>query len=360
MVHVRPVGVSVLICTYNGAQRLATTLEHLAKQQVASEIPWEIILVDNNSSDNSIEFCAAYWKNCGAPVALRTFWQPIPGKNYALELAYSEAEYEFMCIVDDDNWLNNDYLQVGFDYLNKHKNIGLIGGRSTGAFEVTMPAWFPKVSRNYAVGTPVLFTGNPPRLLTEAGPISQGALCGAGLFMRYTAWNLLKQANFQSLLNGRVGEKQLMGGEDDELSYAVKLAGYEIWYTPALCLTHFMTKNRLTKEYVPRIIHSFSETFTRLSVYRRLTYNSAVDYSQTYPWIKDFIYLTIRTFSMRNLLKYLKLRFQDDIEYLLMQEQFYIWINFIKDFNKTRVNYIEVKNMQQRARLLYKKAISSY
>ncbi|MBW3127587.1 glycosyltransferase [Hymenobacter profundi] len=354
MKHTRPAGVSVLICTYNGAQRLAPTLEHLSQQKLTLGIPWEVVLVDNSSTDNSIALSTACWQRYGAPVPLRPFRQPIPGKNYALEMAYDEARYEFMCIVDDDNWLNNDYLQVGFDLLSRHDAIGLLGGRSIGAFEVPMPLWFPKVSRSYAVGTPVLFTGNPPRLLTEAGPITQGALCGAGLFMRHAAWRLLQQADFQSLLNGRIGEKQLMGGEDDELSYAVKLAGYEIWYTPTLCLTHFMTKNRLTKEYVPRIIHSFSETFTRLSVYRRLAYNSTIDYSQVYPWIKDFIYLTIRTFSMRNLLKYLKLRFKDDIEYLLIQEQFYIWINFMKEFNETRLNYIKVKNMQQRARLLYK------
>jgi len=353
MMHTRPAGVSVLICTYNGAPRLASTLEHLAQQQVESGVPWEVVLVDNNSTDDSIEFSIACWQCYGAPVSLRTYRQPMPGKNHALELAYDEAHYEFMCIVDDDNWLDNNYLQIGFDLLNQYKAIGLLGGRSVGAFEVPMPSWFPKVSRSYAVGTPVLFTGNPPRLLTEAGPIAQGALCGAGLFMRHTAWRLLKQANFQSLLNGRVGENQLMGGEDDELCYAVKLAGYEIWYTPTLCLTHFMTKNRLTKEYVPRIIHSFSQTFTRLSVYRRLAYNPTIDYSSAIPWLKDFAYLTLRTFAPNNLIKYFKLRFKGDIEYLVLKEQFYIWVNFIKDFNKTRINYSKVKAMQSRARLIY-------
>ena len=353
MMHARPAGVSVLICTYNGAQRLATTLEHLARQQVAPGVGWEVVLVDNNSTDDSLQVGTAWWQHHGAPVPLRTFRQSRPGKNYALDLAYDEAQYEFMCIVDDDNWLDSNYLQIGFDLLSQHKSVGLLGGRSVGAFEVPMPVWFPKVSRSYAVGTPVLFTGNPPRPLTEAGPIAQGALCGAGLFMRYAAWHLLKQADFQSLLNGRIGEKQLMGGEDDELCYAVKLAGFEIWYTPALCLTHFMIKNRLTREYVPRIIHSFSQTFTRLSVYRRLAYNPTVDYSGVIPWLKDFVYLTLRTFAPSNLIKYCKLRSEGDIEYLVLKEQFYIWLNFIKDFNETRINYVKVKAMQRRARLIY-------
>jgi len=46
-------GISVLVCTYNGAKRLEKTLAHLAAQVTNSTVEWEIILVDNNSTDNT-------------------------------------------------------------------------------------------------------------------------------------------------------------------------------------------------------------------------------------------------------------------------------------------------------------------
>ncbi|GGF20498.1 glycosyltransferase [Hymenobacter cavernae] len=359
MIHARPAGVSVLICTYNGAQRLTPTLEHLARQQVAAGTAWEVILVDNGSTDNSLALGMACWNHNGSPVPLRTFLQPVPGKNNALELAYQEAAYEYMCIVDDDNWLEDNYLQSGFDLLSRQDTIGVLGGSNKGAFEVPPPAWFARVSRIYAVGEPLVFTGTPPQQLTTLGKITQGTPWGAGLFIRHAAWRLLKEANFESLFTGRIGEKQLSAGEDDELCYAVRLIGYELWYEPALRLTHFMTKGRLTTDYVPRIIHSFSQTYSRLSAYRRLVYTPDIDYSKNMSWVKDFAYITLRTFSIKNLVKYIKLRMKGDIEYLLEGQQFYTWFNFIVDYRETRSNYLKVKSMQERARLLSKTSLSN-
>ena len=98
-------GVSVLICTYNGASRLIPTLKHLAQQVMPAGVPWEILLVDNNSTDDTSVHSVRLWAEGGAPAPLRVLNQPKAGKQFALEMAYDAARYEFMCIVDDDNWL---------------------------------------------------------------------------------------------------------------------------------------------------------------------------------------------------------------------------------------------------------------
>ncbi|MGO3307207.1 MAG: glycosyltransferase, partial [Sphingobacterium sp.] len=56
-------GVSIIICTYNGAQKLPKTIQALADQNVPDNIPWEIIFVDNNSSDNSQTVAKMNWNN---------------------------------------------------------------------------------------------------------------------------------------------------------------------------------------------------------------------------------------------------------------------------------------------------------
>ena len=50
-------GISVVICTYNGVKRLQPTLEAIFSQEVAPDIPWELIIVDNASTDKTAEFC---------------------------------------------------------------------------------------------------------------------------------------------------------------------------------------------------------------------------------------------------------------------------------------------------------------
>jgi len=62
-------GISVVICCYNSASRLPATLQHIAEQSLDSEILWEIIIVDNASTDNTAEIASTYWQflNCRIP-----------------------------------------------------------------------------------------------------------------------------------------------------------------------------------------------------------------------------------------------------------------------------------------------------
>ena len=76
-------GISIVICTYNGAERLPDTLWHIAKQQFSSPIPWELIVVDNKSEDGSAEVAVTEWRNAGSPSALSVIYQPTLGLTYA-------------------------------------------------------------------------------------------------------------------------------------------------------------------------------------------------------------------------------------------------------------------------------------
>ena len=70
--------ISVIICTYNGASRLPATLEKLAAQSVPAECPWEVLLIDNASTDDT----AAVAKQIAIdfPAPLRVLHEPTPGK----------------------------------------------------------------------------------------------------------------------------------------------------------------------------------------------------------------------------------------------------------------------------------------
>src|SRR6185437_5482655 len=65
-----PLGVSVVICTYNGAARLPRTLAHLAAQENTGAIAWEVLVVDNASTDDTAEVARRCWP-AHAPAPLR-------------------------------------------------------------------------------------------------------------------------------------------------------------------------------------------------------------------------------------------------------------------------------------------------
>ncbi|RYE89380.1 MAG: glycosyltransferase family 2 protein, partial [Cytophagaceae bacterium] len=121
-------GITVLICTYNGAAVLPPTLEHLAAQQVPPGLNWEVLLVSNASTDDTLAMAPRLWAELGSPAPLRVLNEPRPGKHFALPLGFAEAYYPYICIVDDDNWLAPDYLGTALEIMEANPEIGALGG----------------------------------------------------------------------------------------------------------------------------------------------------------------------------------------------------------------------------------------
>src|SRR5439155_12302864 len=91
---VRP-GISVVVCCYNSAQRLPATLGHLAAQEVHEGLDWEIIVVDNASTDETSRAAHAAWPappTCGGyPGApLRVVFEPHAGLSNARQRGLDE------------------------------------------------------------------------------------------------------------------------------------------------------------------------------------------------------------------------------------------------------------------------------
>jgi glycosyltransferase involved in cell wall biosynthesis len=262
-----PPGISLLICTYNGVGRLHETLHCLSQQRLAAAVAWEIILVDNASTDGTADFAQQAWHSLGSPAPLQVLQEPRPGKQYALEVAIRQVRYSYTCIVDDDNRLASDYLQTGYDLLEAHSQIGALGGQNTATFEGREPEWFTAFQQCYAVGPQIDYVSGTFKPLAE-GNIGRNVLWGAGMFVRTAVWEELHRTGFRSLLSGRQGENNLTAGEDDELCFAALLLGYEVWYSARLHLQHHMTAGRLTEAYRDRLFYASARSTTRLNAYR--------------------------------------------------------------------------------------------
>lgn len=237
------VGATLLVCTCNGARRLPQTLAHLAAQRVPAGINWEVVLVSNASTDDTLVVAPQLWAELGAPTSLRVFNEPRPGKENALIRGFDEARYAYICTVDDDNWLYSDYLAQAVAIMQAHPEVGTLGAYAEGAFEIVPPAWFEQFQGVYAIGSP-----GP-----TSGPLARGVkVAGAGSVMPKQGWQLLRACGFEFNNSAKRGAV-LSGGEDVELGFALQLAGYKAWYDERLRFRHFMYKERLTWDYLRRI-----------------------------------------------------------------------------------------------------------
>jgi len=233
-------GVSVVICCYNSASRLPETLRYIAQQRVEVGTPWEVIVVNNNSTDNTQSVAQSVWNKEKSPVFLSIVDEPKPGLTHARHRGFIISRYEYVLFCDDDNWLSEGYIQTAYEIMKSNPLIGALGGKGEGVCETIPPAWYHRLGIYvYAINAQAEKTGEVPR----------GMVYGAGATFRKSLYLFLINHGFNSMLSDRKG-KELSSGGDDELCYALRLIEYKIWYDDRLTFQHFIPKERLNWQYL--------------------------------------------------------------------------------------------------------------
>ena len=236
-------GVSVIICCYNSAKRIQPTLEYLARQKNMPNDLWEIIIVDNNCTDNTVEIALHTWQNQDSQVYLQIVEEQIPGLSAARHKGLQTAKFEYILFCDDDNWLNESYVHNAFKMMQSNTQIGALCGYNEAVGEVELPYWFNTFQTTYAVGVPSIDSGDVS---------SKGWIWGAGMVLRKSLMNKLYDAGFRNLTTDRKGNELSTGG-DVEICKWILLVGYKLWFDSSLSLKHFIPKERLTKDYLVRL-----------------------------------------------------------------------------------------------------------
>ena len=232
--------VSVIICCHNSEARLQATLDHLAEQITEPGIFGEVVVVDNGSTDRTGEVAKDLWPEGFAP--LRVVREDQLGLSYARERGVREAKCEYLCFIDDDNWVNPGFIQKVHDIFETHPEVACCGGPSVPVFEADPPTWFEACQSPFACG----------KQAEGAGHLTDGYLWGAGLSVRKSAYLQLRACGFRSLLTDRRGTSLSSGG-DTELVCALVLCGWKQWYDPKLGIKHYMPAARLSWSYLRRL-----------------------------------------------------------------------------------------------------------
>lgn len=271
---------SIIICFYNASHKLIPTLRHIKNLDVSSITDCELILVNNNSHDDSCaiiqnemnEFTLFPWKLVD---------EPKPGLSNARQKGIAESQFEYLLFCDDDNWLASDYMQTALPILESHKNIAVLGGYGEAISDIPIPHWFEQHKNFYAVGEQFPTNGKVYGV--------RNMVYGAGMIVRRSAWNYLISKGFTFFALGRTG-KSLSSGEDSEMCLAFQIAGYDIWYNNTLRFKHYIEPQRLTDEYFKKLRKGMSSSGYVIQFYRRYLFGYKPKITK-YFWIKELAYV---------------------------------------------------------------------
>lgn len=294
--------VSIIICCYNSTQKLPRTLEHLAKQKLSADLSYEVIVVDNASTDNTAEFAMSYWGTLNTDVPLRVVREDTPGLVYARICGVHAAQYELLIFCDDDNWLREDYVQNAYDLMNQMPDVGVLGGQSVLAPHIDAPDWWEEHQGNYAVGKQLLLSGYANE---------RGFLYGAGMVTRKSLAKKIFDSQYPLLLIGRKGN-QCFSGEDWEYCQRMLLLGYNLYYSEDLYYIHEVSPDRLTINNLQQLLKSFEITKSIGERYRYIIkYYNQPYICKLLLWLKRvIIYIFVKSKYKARKLELLKFQTQ--------------------------------------------------
>ena len=246
--------VSVLICTYNRADLLSRALEHIAAQAMPPGVTWEVVVIDNNCTDHTAAVAQRFAADPRVP-QLRRVREPQQGIGHARRRAFLESRGDLLVCVDDDCMLTPDWIAQAIAFAAEHPRAGEFAGRNVIVWERPPDP----VADGYGESLARQDLGD------RAFQMESGRAClvGAAVVVRREA--IIQSGWLESgMLVGRVAEG-LNAGEDAEIFFRIRHAGWECWYTPQLVLHHIIPESRTTLPYLRRLHRGFgrSEAFLR-------------------------------------------------------------------------------------------------
>ncbi|WP_069789918.1 hormogonium polysaccharide biosynthesis glycosyltransferase HpsE [Cyanobacterium sp. IPPAS B-1200] len=252
---------TVAICTYNGEKRVPDVLDRLKQQIDTEDINWEIIVIDNNSNDNTAKVIEEYKNNWNVACPIKCYFEEKQGLAYARQKAVEEANGNLIGFLDDDNLPTSNWVEQAYLFGKQHPKAGAYGSKIKGEYEIEPPPNFEKISRFFAIGgsdKTICYTSDDyqyayKRVLPP----------GAGIVVHKQAW--LDNVPTNLFLQGRVSGLQLPG-DDLEAFLHLRKAGWEIWYNPAMEIYHKIPKERLQKDYIVNLMkgNGLSRYYTRM------------------------------------------------------------------------------------------------
>ncbi len=260
MIHI-----SVIICTYNRAGSLTKALASIEQLVIPANMEWELLVVDNNSSDSTRDVVEHYRQRDKLPI--HYLFEPRQGKVHAANHGISKSRGSIVAFTDDDVLFDPQWLKALLDAFDRYDCAG-VGGRVIALWDFPKPKWLGTPGMGKLInGGPIVshsLGSNVPQAYERSGvPIPAGANMA---FRRdvFGCWG-----RFRDDL-GPIGRSGLKG-EDNEFCQRLLDHGEMLIYCPDAVIYHPVESHRVTKKYLRRWMLSSGRSMARMEA---VTHNS--------------------------------------------------------------------------------------
>jgi glycosyltransferase involved in cell wall biosynthesis len=230
-----PEMITVILCTYNRAKYLQKALESVVAQVLPESVQWEILVVDNNSSDDTRQVVEN--SQCQHPERIRYLFEPQQGLAHARNAGIQYAHGSIVAFIDDDEIADQNWLRNLTANLFCGEWAGA-GGRVLPRWDSPRPSWLSSNS-SFLLGPLVMFDPD-----IKGGQLTEPPV-GANMAFRREVFE--KHGYFRTDL-GRVG-KSMLSGEDTEFGRRLMVSGKSLRYEPSAITYHPVEENRLNRQY---------------------------------------------------------------------------------------------------------------
>ncbi len=232
---------SIIIPTFNRAALLGPTLDCIA-ERCRLDHAWEVIVVDNNSTDPTREVVSS--RIASYPVPLRYAFEHRQGRSHALNTGIAASDAPILVFTDDDVLVGDSWLQAAVAPMVRG-DIDYTGGPVRPIWEVARPNWL-SMDRSDVWGTIAILDYGPEQFVFEE---RRRVPLGANMAVRRALLDRI------GMFDGRLGRssgRQLLGQEVPEFLARARAAGARGMYIPEMMVDHHVPARRLTKQYFRR------------------------------------------------------------------------------------------------------------
>lgn len=227
--------ISVVVCTYNRCDTLKGAIKSLSEQSFPKE-GYEIIVVDNNSTDNTK---AAVQDLMAVIPNLRYIHEKEQGHNPSRNRGVREASGDIVAFTDDDVEADHDWIKELVGAFERFPDVVAVGGRTILLFLEAKPTWLSD-RLLYHYGDAQL--GIETKYLTfPQHPF--------GLNMAFKKTCFYEVGSFTPKL-GRRKTENLLSDDEKELFYRISEVGLKTLYTPHAVIRHMIPGDRTMRKWL--------------------------------------------------------------------------------------------------------------
>ncbi len=232
--------ISIVIPTFNRAQLLDQVLESISNQVITKEFQAELLLIDNNSTDETRSVIEKWIPKF--PFPARYLFEKNQGRSFALNRGINESTGDLICFLDDDVVIDARWISEMAKACERYPDVMGFGGRVVPIWPEKVPNWLSVSGcRRLKIITPETDMGEKDRPFLESeAPVGCNSAYCRQVFSK-------DGIRFRTDL-GYIGDK-VLPGEDTEIAYGVMKKGYSVMYIHDAIVNHPAIVERMTKKY---------------------------------------------------------------------------------------------------------------